>query len=69
MCPRPARRWTAETLDGLAYPFDFPDPFVLMVGGTYYAYATNSVEGNIQIIQSSDRTHWTAVRQRPPQSA
>jgi hypothetical protein len=47
--------------DGLAYPFDFPDPFVLMVGGTYYAYATNSVEGNIQIIQSSDRTHWTAV--------
>jgi hypothetical protein len=47
--------------DGLVYPFDFPDPFVLTVGGTYYAYATNSVEGNIQIIQSSDLTHWTAV--------
>ena len=47
--------------DGLAYPFDFPDPFVLTVGGTYFAYATNSVEGNIQIIQSTDRIHWTAV--------
>ena len=47
--------------DGLVYPFDFPDPFVLTVGGTYFAYATNSVEGNIQIIQSSDLTQWTAV--------
>jgi len=47
--------------DGLAYPFDFPDPYVLLVGDTYYAYATNSVAGNIQIIQSADLTHWTAV--------
>ena len=52
--------------DGLAYPFDFPDPFVLPVGGTYFAYATNSVAGNIQIIESSDLTHWTAVGRRPP---
>ena len=47
--------------DGLAYPFDFPDPDVLLVGSTYYAYATNSVAGNIQIISSTDLTHWTAV--------
>ena len=53
--------------DGLVYPFDFPDPFVLTVGGTYYAYATNSVAGNIQIIQSSDLTHWTAVGDALPQ--
>jgi hypothetical protein len=46
---------------GLVYPFDFPDPFVLALGGTYFAYATNSVEGNIQIIESSDLTHWSAV--------
>ncbi len=26
---------------GPAYPFDFPDPDVIDVGGTYYAYATN----------------------------
>lgn len=46
---------------GLVYPFDFPDPDVILVGHTYYAYATNSVAGNIQIIQSSDMAHWTAV--------
>ena len=46
---------------GLVYPFDFPDPAVIDVGQTAYAYATNSVAGNIQIIASSDLTHWTAV--------
>ena len=46
---------------GLVYPFDFPDPDVILVGETYYAYATNSVAGNIQILQSTDLTHWTAV--------
>jgi hypothetical protein len=46
---------------GLVYPFDFPDPDVIVVGQTYYAYATNSVAGNIQIIASNDLTHWTAV--------
>jgi beta-xylosidase len=46
---------------GIVYPFDFPDPFVLRVGGTYFAYATNSAEGNIQIISSTDLSHWTAV--------
>ncbi|MFZ0250175.1 MAG: glycoside hydrolase family 43 protein [Acidimicrobiales bacterium] len=46
---------------GLVYPFDFPDPSVMLVGRTYYAYATNSVAGNIQIIDSTDLTTWTAV--------
>jgi beta-xylosidase len=46
---------------GLVYPFDFPDPFVLRVGNLYVAYATNSTEGNIQIIDSTDLVHWTAV--------
>ena len=46
---------------GLVYPFDFPDPDVILVGQTYYAYATNSVAGNIQIISSTDLTHWQAV--------
>ena len=46
---------------GLVYPFDFPDPDVLHAGASYFAYATNSVGGNIQIIESSDLTHWTAV--------
>ena len=49
------------TAAGLVYPFDFPDPDVILVGQTYYAYATNSVAGNIQIIESTELTHWTAV--------
>ena len=46
---------------GLVYPFDFPDPDVLVVGSTYYAYATNSVAGNIQIIESTNLTTWNPV--------
>jgi Glycosyl hydrolases family 43 len=46
---------------GLVYPFDFPDPDVVLFGHTYYAYATNSVAGNIQIISSADLSHWTSV--------
>jgi hypothetical protein len=46
---------------GLVYPFDFPDPSVILVGQTYFAYATNSVAGNIQIIQSTDLVHWAVV--------
>jgi len=54
---------------GLAYPFDFPDPFVLDVGGEYYAFATNSAAGNIQIIRSSDLTDWTTVGDALPHLA
>jgi hypothetical protein len=46
---------------GLVYPFDFPDPFVLRLGSTYYAYATNSAGGNIQIITSTNKTQWSAL--------
>jgi hypothetical protein len=61
------------TLDGssggLAYPYDFPDPFVLTVGTEYYAFSTNSAVGNIQLIQSSDLTHWSAVGDALPKVA
>jgi hypothetical protein len=57
--PCGATEHTAD--DGLVYPFNFPDPAVIVVGQTYYAYATNSVAGNIQIIASNDLTNWTAV--------
>ena len=50
-----------RTNDGVVYPFDFADPDVLTVGGTYFAYATNSVAGNVQIIQSTDLSHWSPV--------
>lgn len=46
---------------GPVYAFDFPDPFVMLVGSTYYAYGTNSAAGNVQILSSPDLVHWTAV--------
>jgi len=35
---------------GTRFPFDFPDPSVIRVGGTYYGYSTNSGVGDIQVI-------------------
>jgi hypothetical protein len=55
--------------DGPAYPFDFPDPDVINVSGTYYAYATNSAGGNIQIIKSTDLSHWKTVGDALPKAA
>lgn len=46
---------------GPVYPFDFPDPDVVTVGNTYFAYATNAAGGNVQIISSADLLHWTTV--------
>jgi beta-xylosidase len=41
------------------YPEDFPDPYVLLVGDTYYAYATtNGSTTNIRVIRSEDLVHW-----------
>jgi hypothetical protein len=59
----------AQSGSGLAYPFDFPDPFILTVGNQYYAYATNSAAGNIQIIESPDLTHWTTLGDALPHEA
>jgi hypothetical protein len=52
---------------GPVYPFDLPDPDVIDDAGTYFAYATNAAGGNIQIIQSSDLTHWSLVGDALPQ--
>jgi hypothetical protein len=54
---------------GPAYPFDFPDPDVINAGGTYFAYGTNSAGGNIQIIESTDLSHWKTVGDALPKPA
>ena len=41
------------------YNRDFPDPFVLRVGDTYYAYATNGNDQQVQTATSKDLVHWT----------
>ena len=37
---------------------DFPDPFVLGVGDTYYAYGTNGGGKEVQTLTSSDLVEW-----------
>ena len=41
-----------------AYARDFPDPFVMRVGGAYYAYATQTGPTSVQTMQSSDTVRW-----------
>lgn len=65
---------TCESLHGSSpggpvYPFDFPDPDVIDVGGTYFAYATNSGGGNIQVIESSNLSNWKTVGDALPKLA
>jgi len=45
---------------------DFPDPDVLKVGDTYYAYATNSGGTNIQTATSTDLVSWQPIGEALP---
>lgn len=47
-----------ETFRNPVFAGDFPDPFVLRVGGTYYAYATNGGGRNVRTVRSADLVHW-----------
>jgi len=40
---------------------DFPDPDLLEVNGTYYAYATNGNNNNVRIARSTDLTTWESL--------
>jgi arabinan endo-1,5-alpha-L-arabinosidase len=40
---------------------DFPDPDVMRVGDTYYAYATNTGTTNVQVATSKDLTSWSVL--------
>jgi hypothetical protein len=55
------------------YPADFPDPSLLQVGSTTYAYATNGRGDNVQVIRSSDLRSWQrlpdALPELPPWAA
>lgn len=42
-----------------AYNHDFPDPDVVAVGNTYWAYATGSGGLNLQVSQSSNLANWS----------
>ena len=40
------------------FPGDFPDPFVVNQSGDYFAYATNAVGCNIQLLWSNNLETW-----------
>jgi beta-xylosidase len=62
------RRPSSPVYDG-----DFPDPFVLTVGGRYYAYGTQTGNVNIQVMESADLVRWEhrgdALPELPPWAA
>jgi len=46
---------------------DFPDPDVLEVDGTYYAYATNGNNRNVRVARSTDLVAWEELGDAMPQ--
>jgi beta-xylosidase len=48
---------------------DFPDPFVLRVDATYYAYATTDGAQHIQLAKSPDLVTWEVLRDPLPKIA
>lgn len=52
------RRAIAAPSGPPVHPADFPDPHVLRVGSTYYAYGTQAGSTNVQVMTSPDLQHW-----------
>jgi beta-xylosidase len=50
-----------------SYPGDFPDPEVIAVDSTYYAYATNAGGSNVQLLRSDDLHTWTNLGDALPE--
>jgi beta-xylosidase len=50
-----------QTYANPVYDDDFPDPFVLRVGDTYYAYATNVRSNNVPALRSADLATWERI--------
>ena len=47
------------TFTNPVYDRNFPDPGVLKVGDTYYAYGTNDGDRNVPLLTSTDLVHWS----------
>ena len=46
---------------------DFPDPFVLVAGGRYFAYGTQTGDLNLQVMESADLARWEHRRDPLPE--
>jgi beta-xylosidase len=56
--PTSAAAPTADEFKNPVLRADFPDPHIIKVGDTYYAYATNGSGKNVQLAISSDLVTW-----------
>lgn len=56
---RPGGDVAQETFTNPLTVNGYPDPGVLFVDGTYYAYVTNGLGGNVPVLSSPDLVHWT----------
>jgi beta-xylosidase len=50
----------SSTFNAPVYAGDFPDPSVVLVNGTYWAYATGSAGRNLQAMSSTDLHTWSS---------
>jgi beta-xylosidase len=55
-----------ETFQNPVLRANFPDPGVINVDGTYYAYATNGSGRNVQLAISNDLVSWTVKSDAMP---
>jgi beta-xylosidase len=54
---------TKTTFTNPVYPHNFPDPYILQVGKTYFAYGTGTCTRNLQVMHSLDLVHWSPARE------
>jgi beta-xylosidase len=57
---------TTATFKNPVYAQNFPDPAVIRVGKTYYAYGTNTNIAVIPTLTSTDLVHWKAGKDAMP---
>ncbi|HEX2864016.1 MAG TPA: family 43 glycosylhydrolase, partial [Deinococcales bacterium] len=56
--PAPKPAVTARTFTNPVINSDFPDPFILRSGKTFFAFATNAGGLNVQVASSPDLVNW-----------
>jgi beta-xylosidase len=57
--PAPTATLSGPSFTNPVFKKDFPDPYILRVGDTYYGYATtNGSTTNIRVISSTDLVNW-----------
>ena len=54
------------TFTNPVYRHNFPDPYILKVGSTYYAYGTGTCSMNLQVMHSTDLVHWVGDHELLP---